>query len=258
MASQSELLASSQFPQALAEILTLAEQAFKTWEVMTTDFLDPRLRLEAEAALGQLTDLHGLAWGGYPQAERQRLLLARTDLPLSETQVDLELWELAGNFLFDPPTDGDFQQALLQSGIPATAMGDIIVLGDRGAQVILKPGLDTALNHVIQVRTVPVTPRLRAWSELKVRPPQEKTMSTVEASLRLDALASAGFGLSRNKMVELIQAGAVRINWHPVTQASQSLKSGDVVILKQRGQLRIGDIQLTKKERYRVNLTRIT
>ncbi len=54
-------------------------------------------------------------------------------------------------------------------------------------------------------------------------------MTTVEASMRLDAIASAGFGMSRSKMANAIAAGDVRINWKDITQTSYNVKSGDLV-----------------------------
>jgi RNA-binding protein YlmH len=82
-------------------------------------------------------------------------------------------------------------------------------------------------------------------------------MTTVEASLRLDAIASAGFGVSRSKMSDLISAGDVRVNWKEITQSSQALKTGDLVSIRGKGRLEIGEIVVTKKERYRIQLTRL-
>ena len=45
-------------------------------------------------------------------------------------------------------------------------------------------------------------------------------MSTVEASLRLDAVASAGFGYSRSKMAALVENGGVLVDWKPVKNAA--------------------------------------
>jgi RNA-binding protein YlmH len=106
------------------------------------------------------------------------------------------------------------------------------------------------------VRSVPVKTRPIDWSELRVREPKKKELTTVEASLRLDAVASAGFGMSRSKMVDLINAGDVRVNWKSITQASHPVNSGDLVAIRGKGRLEIGDIAVTKKERYRINLTR--
>ena len=47
-------------------------------------------------------------------------------------------------------------------------------------------------------------------SELRVAEARTKILKTVEASLRLDAVASAGFQISRSKMLALIKSGDVR------------------------------------------------
>jgi RNA-binding protein YlmH len=49
----------------------------------------------------------------------------------------------------------------------------------------------TCCQH-LQVRTVPVTTRLVPLSELRVAAPRVDELTSIEASLRLDAIASAG------------------------------------------------------------------
>lgn len=51
-----------------------------------------------------------------------------------------------------------------------------------------------------QVRTVPVKTSSVPLASLKVPPPRTEEFNSVEASLRLDALASAGFKMSRSKV----------------------------------------------------------
>jgi RNA-binding protein YlmH len=57
-------------------------------------------------------------------------------------------------------------------------------------------------------------------------------------------------------MAEMISGGDVRVNWKEITQASHQLKSGDLVAIRGKGRLEVGEIAVTKKERYRVQLTR--
>ncbi len=240
-----------------ARILEQAEQAIKTWDVVITDFLSPLEQAEAAALLQRLTDVHSLAWGGYPQAERQRLAIARTDIPLDPSQIPLSLLTVGGNFMFDPANHQDFLGALLGTGLQRQKVGDIIVLGERGSQVIVVPELAEFLTESLtQVRSVPVKTQPLDWDQLRVRAPQKKDLTTVEASLRLDAVASAGFGMSRSKMADLITSGDVRVNWKPITQASHTLASGDLIAIRGKGRLEVGEIAVTKKERYRVGLTR--
>ncbi|MEH2181663.1 photosystem II S4 domain protein [Nostoc sp.] len=257
MLPREELLKGVENRDSVARVIDQAEQAIKTWEVVLTDFLSPPELAEIQRVFNRLTEVQLVAWGGYPQAERQRIAIARSELPLDRSQVSLVAVEIAGNFLFDTASYRDFLGAMLGTGIVREKTGDVIVLGERGAQAIVTPELVEFLSMSLkQVRSVPVKTQQIELTELKVREPKKKELTTVEASLRLDAIASAGFGMSRSKMVDFIDAGDVRVNWKEVTQASSQVKSGDLIAIRSKGRLEVGEIAVTKKERYRVQLTR--
>lgn len=257
MLPREELLKGVENRESVARVIDLADQAIKTWEVVLTDFLSPPALAEIKQQFARLTEVQLLAWGGYPQAERQRLAIARSELPLDQSQVEVAALDIAGNFLFDPPTHRDFLGAMLGCGLVREKTGDVIVLGERGAQAIVVPEMVEYLEtQLTQVRSVPVKTQRIDLSELKIREPKKKEMTTVEASMRLDAIASAGFGLSRSKMADLITAGDVRVNWKDISQASHLLKSGDLIAIRGKGRLEVGEVTVTKKDRYRVQLTR--
>jgi photosystem II S4 domain protein len=257
MLPREELLKRVENREIVARAIDLAEQAIKTWEVVETDFLSPPEIAEVRGVFDRLSDVEIITTGGYPQAERQRLGICRSELPFEPSQVPLAAIQIAGNFLFDPPTHRDFLGAMLGCGIVRDKTGDIIVLGEQGAQAIVAPELVEFLEtNLTQVRSVPVKTRQIELSELKIREPKKKELVTTEASLRLDAIASAGFGMSRSKMVDLISSGDVRVNWKDVNQSAHALKTGDLVAIRGKGRLEIGEVAITKKERYRVNLTR--
>lgn len=257
MLPKEELLRGIENRDIAARIIDQADQAIRTWEVVMSDFLSPPDLFAAQQMFGRLTDIQIMEWGGYPQAERKRLAIARPELPLSPDQVELAALNIAGNFLFDPASHRDFLGALLGTGIVREKVGDILVLGERGAQAVVVPELVDFLEmSLTQVRSVPVKTRRIQLSELKVREPKKKEMTTVEASLRLDAIASAGFGMSRSKMADLISQGDVRVNWKDISQPSHNLETGDLIAIRGKGRLEIGAIATTKKGRYRVELTR--
>lgn len=241
----------------IARVIDKAEQAIKNWEVVATDFLSPPVVIEAQEIFKNLTEINFIDWGGYPQAERKRIGLSRTDISLDLSQIEVAALDIAGNFLFDTATHRDFLGSILGTGITRDKVGDIIVLGERGAQAIVVPEMaefiETALT---QVRSVPVKAQRIDLSELRIAPPQKKAMTTVEASMRLDAIASAGFGMSRSKMASAISSGDVRVNWKEVTQTSYNVKAGDLISVRGKGRLEIGEVSVTKKERYRIDLVR--
>ena len=243
--------------EEMTRIIDQADIAVKTWEVVVSDFFSPPVVAEVENAFSRLTDVEIVVWGGYPQAERRRVGITRPEIPLEQTQISLAALDIAGNFLFDPANHRDFLGAILGTGIVRDKIGDIIVLGERGGQVIVVPELVEFLEtSLTQVRSVPVKTQRIELSELKIRPPKTKEMTTVEASMRLDAIASAGFGMSRSKMADAISKNDVRVNWKEITQSSHNVKAGDLISMRGKGRLEIGEVSITKKQRYRVNLVR--
>jgi photosystem II S4 domain protein len=260
MLPRRDLLAASQHPQELEAVIEAADQALRTWEPVWTTFLEAEVCEEAEQRLGDLSELSLSSSGGYPGAERRRLLLQRREAALEPPTVPQALMglEISGNFLFDPAERTDFRAGLLALGAQAGALGDLWVRGDRGAQAVLTTQQAMALDGLrTTVRTVDVQLEARPLDQLQLPAPrQPRRFHTVEASLRLDAVASAGFGISRSRMAELIRQGSVRLNWQPISSPSRLLAAGDRVQLEGRGELRLETITATKRERWRIELVR--
>ena len=274
MLPRQTLLAGRSRAAELEPVLQAAERALRTWQRIRTGFLDPALREEAEAMLAPLSELLVRSEGGFEAAERRQLLLSPRQAR-ERDGADAELTggagegaaavspalaglEISGNFLFDPASAAEFQGLLLQLGANEAERGDLWLRGDRGAQVVVAAELAARLDgREAQLRSVPVRCERRALSDL--RPPgalAARDLTTVEASLRLDALASAGFGLSRGKMASLIRQGAVRVNWQPVASPSRLLREGDRVRLEGRGDLSILAVTPTQRGRLRVAMRR--
>lgn len=262
MLPREELLQSCRQPEAMAPLIGLAEQALRTWEPVWSGFLAADLREEAEGLLAGLSELCLDAEGGWPQAERRCLLLRRSELDQAgEPPPPPPLTGLivSGNFLFDPAEPADVRSGLLEAGARDDELGDIWMRGDRGAQLVLQPEAAARLDGTTaRVRSVEVRLERADLERLQLpssRSPRELT--SVEASKRLDAVASAGFGLSRNRMAELIRSGGVRVNWQPITSPSRELGRGDRVRIDGRGELEILEVEPTKRERWRLRMRRI-
>ncbi|MFM7169870.1 MAG: photosystem II S4 domain protein [Cyanobium sp.] len=245
---------------SLAWICATAEEVLRTWQPRWTAFLDPPLLQEAEAALTQRSDVHLSSDGGYGGAQRRRLLLQRQDAvaPAGAPPSGLIGLEVSGNFLFDPATTAEMREGLHQAGASPGELGDLWLRGDRGAQGVISEELASWLDGCLgQVRQVEVRFEVRPLAELQC-PPQRvpRTFQTVEASLRVDAVASAGFGLSRTRMGTLIRQGALRVDWKPVASPSQVLSPGQSLQLEGRGELVITGATPTQRGRWRVEMVR--
>jgi RNA-binding protein YlmH len=84
-----------------------------------------------------------------------------------------------------------------------------------------------------------------------------KEITATVPSLRLDAVAAAGYGISRNKILGEITAEKVKVNWSVVSDGSFQVKEGDIISTRGRGRVRLETVRgLTKKGRVSVRLTR--
>ncbi|XP_030511950.1 putative RNA-binding protein YlmH isoform X2 [Rhodamnia argentea] len=211
---------------------------------------------ESMLLLEKLADIKAIAQGGYPQAERCRISIGHIETLTSEPDI-VGAVSITGNFSFDSCSHGDFLGAILATGIARDKLGDILLQGERGAQILIVPELvDFIMATLDKVGNVPVSCTRIPLLALEFEPPRTKSFRSVEASLRVDALASAGFKISRSKLAVLISNGDVRVNWTTVTKNGTTLKSGDIVSVSGQGRLKIGEIITTRKGKFAVELIR--
>ncbi|XP_051146543.1 uncharacterized protein LOC127262077 [Andrographis paniculata] len=238
-------------------ILEMANRAVLRREILHTDFLTPPVLKESMLALEKFSDIKMVAQGGYPEAERFRLSVGHPDIMTSNPDT-IAAMSISGNFGFESHSHGDFLGSILGTGIVREKLGDIIMLqGEKGAQFLVVPELvDFLESSLDKVRNVSVTCRRIPLDELKYQSPRTKSLKTVEASLRLDAIASAGFKISRSKMANLISNGDVRLNWATVVKSNTIVKTGDMVSVSGIGRLKVGEINSTRKGKYTVELIR--
>ena len=238
-------------------LIDQAETVLRTWQPSWSTFLSGP-ELEDSRRLESLTELRLVRDGGRPGTERCRLQLSRSDQELQPELTPISGLRLEGNFLFDRAEPEDMRQALIDLGVTADGIGDLWLRGDRGAQAVCTPDAADHLNgQTGRVREVTLT--LEAVSIDSLQWPAQrlpKRFISVEASRRLDAIASAGFGLSRSKVTRQIREGRLRLNWHPVRQASRDLNVGDRLQLQDRGSVEVLNIELTKRDRWRVEMLR--
>tara|TARA_B100000029_G_C17481353_1_gene925679 strand:- start:113 stop:901 length:789 start_codon:yes stop_codon:yes gene_type:complete len=254
------LLKGCKDPAGMERLIQQAEQVFRTWQPIWSDFISAPLR---EEAIKRMAPLNNFLWhsdGGYPKAERHRLLCIRGEegIQTPKHSAPTQAIKIEGNFLFDRASLNDFRTSLHMMGASCGGIGDIWIRGDRGAQAICTPEAAEILNgQKGNVRDVQIRCESIKTEELRI--PIERSsrrITTVEASTRLDAIASAGLGLSRTKIVTQIKQGRVRVNWEPIKQASKELNAGDRIQMEGKGCLEVLSLDLTKRQRWRVELLR--
>tara|TARA_Y100001968_G_scaffold322975_1_gene359937 strand:+ start:702 stop:1490 length:789 start_codon:yes stop_codon:yes gene_type:complete len=255
-----KLLINSNFPKELESLIEYAEKALKERKIIWSSFVSAQVIEEVKSKFENLNDIICRYDGGFPGAERKRICFASSEqeCDFSNLEIPLKGIYIKGNFLFDRATPNDFKKAIQDLSAQVEDVGDTWLIRDRGAQAICSPECSELMNKKISlIRKVEITIQALEINELEIPFRRaEKVINTVEASTRIDAIASAGFGLSRSKITTSIKEGNLRLNWLPNNQPSKAVNVGDLIHLDRKGSLKILNIDKTKKDRWRIKLLR--
>ena len=255
-----KILFNSPLREELEILLKYAERALTERKEIWSPFVSAKLQEEVKNKFNNLNDITCNYYGGFPNAERKKICFARSseEIESNHTDIPIKGIYLKGNFLFDRANPKEFRDVLHELEAEADEIGDIWLIRDRGAQAICSEKCSALMHQKIgKLRDVEITIEALSINEMEIpfkRP--EKIINTVEASTRIDAIASAGFGLSRSKITTQIKQGYLRLNWELINQPSKSINIGDLIHLEKKGSLKILNIDKTKKERWRIKLLR--
>ena len=222
--------------------------------------------------------MRALFYGGYPDAERRLLFLIPEYTPLTEV---LPAEALSGA-MPDAPLDTetgiecpiavlraetgkgsrklthrDYLGSLLSLGIKREVTGDILVREDGADILILRDIADFLLANYEKAGHTSLALSIVGLQDLNTGAVRTEEKRIAVASLRLDSLLSAAFGLSRGKAQEAIRSGIVLVNSRVLLKPDFLLQEGDKMVLRGRGKAVLREVSgRTKKDRTFVVLER--
>lgn len=239
-----------------AKLLDAAEGSLRYRKYKLTEFLDPFGYTVAETIAAHFDRLRLESEGGYPAAERVKVAFIDDDF-----QGEVEFALGAIHLEFDPRyyqlSHRDVLGSLIGLGLKREVIGDIIML-PNGCQVILDTSMVLFVcQNLDKIGMAPTQPSQIDLTQLLPKEEKIKEIRTTVASMRLDVLAAAGFGVSRSKMSAEIAADKLKVNWQDAKSSAQTLKQGDILSMRGRGRVEVSEVNgQTKKGRTSVVLRR--
>tara|TARA_Y100001970_G_scaffold279537_1_gene387068 strand:- start:579 stop:1370 length:792 start_codon:yes stop_codon:yes gene_type:complete len=255
-----EFLIDSPYKREIKQLISISNLAFKNWETYWTDFIPSYAYSEILKSFSNLNDLSYQIYGGYENADRAKIACYRKSINKCYGDIKGDFpgvgIDIRGNFLFDNASQSDFRNLLVDSLFKKEHIGDIWTLGDRGAQgIINQTELKSFSQNKFFLRDIEVEIRIVNLDELRLPTSRtKKYISTVEASKRLDAIASAGFRVSRSKIIDRIKKGLISVNGLKVYKPTFSTNEGDIINLENKGLVKILSMERTKRERWKIKL----
>ncbi|HHU75583.1 MAG TPA: hypothetical protein GXZ24_01605 [Firmicutes bacterium] len=235
---------------------TLEKSASRRRQEWTT-FADPRQQQIARELWQSFSgEIKCSFWGGYADAERVRIGVAPAELVAEEDRTGVSCAQVTGSFPPGVLTHRDFLGALMGLGIKRETLGDIVYSGEGHALVFLLPQLASFLEQNL-VRIGRYTAQVEiidpAGVETLLPVRQAKEIRGTVASMRVDAVAGLGFGLSRSRIAPLIKGEQIKLNYQVINQPSKSVKAGDHISLTGKGRVEVVDV-LGKSRKGRIHL----
>ena len=242
--------------QMAVKLVDFAAQALKNRKYKLSGFLTPFEQEMAGTIANSLGDLNIDFDGGFVGAERQRAAFCHEDFagtPAFEISVIKAEW----NGEFARLSHGDVLGSLMSLGVERECIGDIIATKDFARIIVDKKMSDYFIANLTKIGNVAVKTSADELENISPKEERVKEIKATVASLRVDSIAAAGFGMSRSKAATEISAEKVKLNWQTVKNASQSVKEGDILSMRGRGRLEVAEIRgQTKKGRTGVLLKR--
>jgi RNA-binding protein YlmH len=242
-----------------SHILDKCEQVLNYHKTQATDFLNPYQIEIVLPLIEQIAEINFKKEGGYPRAERKRMVIFPEYLFPDLVEKKIKVYQLDGNFAFQKLTHRDFLGALMGLGLQRKVIGDIIVHSDF-AQIIVAVEIQDVIELKLdKVHQVPVEVKEIDESDLVTPVRHEKKILTTVASMRLDSVASSGFGDSRSKMSRDIESEKVRLNWKVESDPAAEVEIGDLISVRGRGRVKVEEQRgISNKGRIKLTLKRLT
>lgn len=221
----------------ISKILDKAVKSEYVKEFMHSDFLDPYQRKIIGRALQDCEEINYTFYGGYEEAERMIVVFSPNFVPLEHDFFDIVKIIHIDLKHRDSLTHRDYLGALMSLGIKREKIGDILVREESCDIIILTEISEYIRYNLDKIGNVKVDSEVKDADEINIPAARVKEIKATVASLRLDCIASAGFGISRSKIAELIKAERVHLNWEATDSLTKQVQEGDTLSIRGKGRV---------------------
>lgn len=223
-------------------------RAYEKGYTCFTEFLN----MDEQSTLAR-THLPCFTYGGYMNAERVVCAfgdnVSEEDFPIALLEISPAMQKFA-----DKLSHRDFLGGLMNLGIKREILGDIVVSGNVGYLFCLEQIKDYIIENLTRLKHTTVAVReIELLPDSAVQTPVG--CDVIVPSLRLDAIISAVYKLSRSESSRLFAQDKVFVNSITISNTSYQVKENDIISVRGFGRIKfITTTRKTKKDRIVVEI----
>ncbi|MTI47755.1 RNA-binding protein [Sporosalibacterium faouarense] len=241
----------------LRKVLDKLEQVIRNHTIEYTDFLDPYQRKLCYSFLNRIHDISYHEEGGYHDAERKSIILFPDYREMRDINNPISAVRVDGKFKFTDLNHRDYLGAIMALGVKREKIGDILIHQDFGQIVLhdeildyIKYNLESIGKESVEIKEIELCDVIKGDVDYK-------EISSTVSSLRLDAVISSAYNMSRSSSSSYINKSRVKVNWQPIDQVSFEVNEGDMISIKGFGRMVLHRVKGTTRKGRRKLLIRI-
>lgn len=235
----------------MRRVIDKIEIVLNTYKIESTDFYNPYERKLARSILNRFSEIDYCELGGLKESERKVFLIYPDYYQWREEDIPIRglmIYDYVGKY-----SHRDFLGSVLSLGINREKVGDILI-HENYTQVVIKNeisdfvmiSLDKISKENIKVKEIPLI-------DIKKGNVEYKDICVTVPSLRLDAIISSCWNLSRQYSQKLIKSDKVKVNWEPIDKASKEVSKGDLISTRGYGRFILYSIDgISRKGRIKI------
>jgi len=208
--------------------------------VTNTGFLSPAERYALEHDIN-LRQSRMIFRGGHGEAERTMAFFLPEYMEEEDFDESEYICAIKISAPFGSPGHRDYMGAVLGMGVDRAWVGDILLDGST-AYVFCQPSVLRHLESIDKVGRYGVKTAAVALSTVPRKEKKLQELNFTVMSLRLDAVCSGMFRLSRTEAARQINAGNVSLNYAQCLKSDAAIKGGDIISLKGSGKGRLREL----------------
>lgn len=206
----------------------------KTGNETSTYFLTPA---EVSEALNFLRGYEYTLSGGFDEAERRIIVVGSGIADLTEYLACIRIQSLTNDL-----NHRSILGSLLGLGIKREVIGDIIVKEKKSDVVVVREMKEFILNNLKKIGRENVLVSEVSIKDIMKYEFNNEAKNVTVASLRVDAVISMAFGISREKSSILFSQEKVLINFLPCMNNSKAVKEGDLISVRGYGRIKVLEV----------------
>ena len=242
----------------IEQVLDWLGQVERQYAAYLTNFLNPREIFIAESIINQYEEIKFKRFGGYEEAEQERLMIYPEYFNPRKEDFEIVLFEINYPQKFAELSHGQILGSIMGTGLSRANLGDIISANNRWQFFLDSKMKEFIKLNLKKIGKISVQLEEKNLSERIENEDNWEKQELIVSSMRVDSVLARALNLSRNRAKRLIEDKKIKINWSEIQRPDIELTRNDIVSIRGYGRIKIHEeLAKTRKDNLVIEISMV-